>query len=346
MMIGLISTYDVFLASFLRLILSKHEEIIMTSDKAIKFSELSSFGSIEQARISLIEREVDGVIRLSHHEQFDWMTKRLSVKLREDLPSWPRFIEICERRNLFTHTGGHVTPQYISNCKIHGVDISGVNLGQKLKVTPEYYKTSVQVVYEIGVKLAHVLWRKFAKEKREEADSNLSRLGYELIFKRAYSLAETLLRFGTETLKSHSSERVRRMMLINRANAIRLQGRKAEAVAVIAREDWSAASAEFQICAAAVREELNEVIRLMEKIGTDGIPTAEDYRTWPVFRGLRTQPLFIDAFQKVFGEAIIQPKTVEIETLPHGALESMWGDDEADRVLMESKRKTELDSES
>lgn len=50
MVIGLISTYDAFLSNLLRVILNKHDEIVLTSEKNIKFSELSKFESIENLR--------------------------------------------------------------------------------------------------------------------------------------------------------------------------------------------------------------------------------------------------------------------------------------------------------
>ena len=109
MVIGLISTYDAFLSDLMRAIAKKQPQIFLTVDKVIKFSDLTSFTSIEDAKISLIDNEIEGVIRESHHEQFEWMQKRFAIELKKELPIWPRFVELCERRNLFTHTGGVVS---------------------------------------------------------------------------------------------------------------------------------------------------------------------------------------------------------------------------------------------
>lgn len=312
MIIGLVSAYDAFLSQLLRVVLTMHEEIVLTSEKSIKFSELSEFNSIEQARASLIDREIEAVLRESHHEQFAWMERRLSVSLRKDLTVWPMFIELCERRNLLTHTGGIVTDQYIGNCKAQGVDLSTVVLGSRLKVTPKYYSQAVAITYEIGVKLIHVLWRKFDKEGRTEADSALLNLGFDLIYERVYPIAEVLLKFGVTTLKTHASEEVRCMMVVNLANAIRLQKREAEAKKMLDSEDWSAASDKFKISVAAVSGRKKDVIDLMKQIGRDRKVGPEAYRTWPVFRGMRTDKEFIEAFENIFGEPLISAKRVEI----------------------------------
>jgi hypothetical protein len=71
MIVGLISAFDGFLASLLKVVISKHEEIVLTSQKQLTFRELSEFSSIEEARSTIIDREVEAVIRKSHHEQFE-----------------------------------------------------------------------------------------------------------------------------------------------------------------------------------------------------------------------------------------------------------------------------------
>lgn len=48
--VGLVSTYDAFLATLLKTVLGKHEEIFFTSQKQIFFSELLRFASIEEAK--------------------------------------------------------------------------------------------------------------------------------------------------------------------------------------------------------------------------------------------------------------------------------------------------------
>jgi hypothetical protein len=313
MVIGLVSSYDAFLSRLLRVVLDRHPEIVLTSEKTIKFSELSTFASIEEARTSLIDREIEAVIRSSHHEQFSWMETRFSMGLRKDLPVWPRFIELCERRNLLTHTGGFVSAQYIANCKAHKFDVSGVKVGSKLAVDSKYFSEAVSVVYEIGVKLCHVFWRKFADHERELADKALNNLGLDLIIGRAYDIAESVLSFGTHILKKHSSDSSRRVMIVNLANAIRLQHREEEAKGILGKEDWSAVDNNFRICVASVNGDIDQVLHLMPIIGANGTPSAEDYRTWPVFSGIRADNRFMTTFEEIFGEPLITTGAVKID---------------------------------
>ncbi len=311
--IGLVSTYDAFLGRLLRVVLNMHPEIVLTSQKEITFAELLQFGSIDEARFALIDREIETVIRSSHQDQFTWMENRFSIPLRKDLPVWPRFIELCERRNLLTHTGGVVSAQYLSNCKAHKVDCSDIHLGTRLPVDSNYFSDSVEIIYEMGVKLCHVFWRKFAEKEREQADHSLAELSYNLIYAQAYGIAEALLLFGTTILRRHSSDGVRRRMIVNLANAARLQGRKEEARRILQNEDWTAVDNNFKICVAAVNENVEEVIDLVSKIGAKAIPNAEDYRSWPVFLGVGSDERFIATFEEVFGEAFVTTTAMEID---------------------------------
>jgi hypothetical protein len=160
------------------------------------------------------------------------------------------------------------------------------------------------------------LWRKFAKDERERADDVLNQFCYSLIYERSYKIAEILLTFGTKTLKQHGSEKTRRMMIVNLANAIRLQKREPEAIALLDREDWSASGEEFQLCVAAVKGEIDRVVELMKRMGASGSITREDYRNWPVFRGIRTNPKFGATFEAVFGVPFATPKQPVLEKAP------------------------------
>jgi hypothetical protein len=300
-LVGLVSAFDGFLASLLRVVFNKHEEIILTSQKQITYKELTEFHSIDEARTTLIEREIESVIRKSHHEQFDWMQNHLGLKLKKGLKIWPIFVELCERRNLFTHTAGIVSAQYIKNCHDHKCDISGINVGQRLRVDNSYFKQAVEAVYEVGIKLCYVFWRKFDEGDSEKADSKFNQRSMDLIAARSYNLAEALLMFSKTVPRI--KDNTRRMMIVNLANAIRLQERGDEAKRLLDSEDWSATSNSFRICVASVRGNVDDVLDLMDELGTR-FP-AEDYRHWPVFRRTREDPRFMEKFETIFGEPLL-----------------------------------------
>lgn len=324
--IGLISVYDAYLSNLLRAVFNVHEELVFNSDREIKFSDLVKFGTIEEAKKQIIDTEVENVLRRSHHEQFEWMEKNFKMTLRKDLEVWPDFVELCERRNLLTHTGGFVSRQYLKNCENHGHKASG-KLDEKLETKADYFRKAVLIVNEIGLKLGHVLWRKFVPKDREEADEELNEQALDLIVQRQYHVAERLLQLGTETFSKHPSDLVRRMMVVNRANALRLGKHKEKAHEILAKEDWSATATKFRICVAAVQDDHDTLYDLMRKEGQHGEVKADQYRQWPVFRRLLKEEKFAEVFMEVFGEPLIpgdhfkMAETEEKEKIEVGAVE-------------------------
>jgi hypothetical protein len=205
--VSLVSQYDSYIGNLIRLVLLAKPEILNASERTLSFSDLVRFGSLDAARDFLIEKEVESVIRQSHAEQFCWFENKLKIPLRKDLEAWPAFIEVTERRNLFVHCDGVVSSQYLAVCRQHDVALSeSCVVGKRLRVSSRYFAGAFQCVYEVGVKLAQVLWRKLIPEELEDADTNLNQVCYEVLVAGNNKLAIKLLDFATMTLKKHSSE--------------------------------------------------------------------------------------------------------------------------------------------
>lgn len=302
--IGLISAFDAYLSSLLRTVFTLHNEIILTSDREIKFSDLAGFPSLEAVKDHIIEKEVETIIRQSHHEQFLMMESKFKLALKKDLDVWPEFIELCERRNLLTHTGGRVSQQYIKVCEKHGYNVTQ-NIGDRLKTDAEYFTKAVRIVSEMGIKLGHVMWRKFSPNEREDADSDLNEACFNLIGIREYELAESILELAVNVFSKKSNDSMRRMMVINLANAKRLKGDKDGANKTLDQFDWSATSIRFQVCVAAVKERMDDLCSLVRACGANGEISAQEYRDWPVFRGARKDAKFKSTFHQVFDEPLV-----------------------------------------
>jgi hypothetical protein len=99
MLIGLISVYDVYFSALLRAAAGKEAKAFLTDDKTIRLSDLNAFSSIEEAKESLIQGELDSVLRSSLTDQLDWCQKHFKFEpsLKSYLPHWPEFVEIFAR---------------------------------------------------------------------------------------------------------------------------------------------------------------------------------------------------------------------------------------------------------
>jgi hypothetical protein len=303
---ALVSHYDSFLGSLIRSLFYMRPELLNTSDRKLSFGELNTFSSIDAAREFVVEKEVETQIRNSHVEQFKWMENKFGIVLTKDLPSWSTFIEVMERRNLFVHCNGIVSTQYLSVCSEEGVDCSKVEVGQELQVSSQYFDQAYTTIVEIGVKLAHVLWRKLKPDEMKTADGNLNNVCLDLIRDEKYTLAQNLLDFAVQ-YKKFGDESIRRIFVLNRAQAYKWAGDNKKAREILESEDWKASNEKFQLGHAVLKDDFNSAAKLMRRLGTGGgSPSKGDYREWPMFKSFRTTPQFALAYHEVFSEPFVE----------------------------------------
>jgi hypothetical protein len=315
LLVSLVSQYDAYLGRLLRVVFIKKPEILNGSDKKLSFESLSSFSSIDAAREYILEKEVEGILRSSHADQFKWMERTFDLVLTKGLKSWPSFIELTERRNLFVHTDGIVSSQYISVCRVHGVPIQPeIAEGHRLGVPQAYFKDAHAIMYEIGVKLGHVLWRKLFPDERQKADNHLTSLAYDLIDRAKYSLAIRLLDFACDELKKFSDEGHQLTFLVNRAQAYKWNGDDERCRKIMRSVDWTAKGDQFRLADAVLAEDWNKAAKIMRRIGKDGPVNQTDYRDWPLFRNFRESDQFLATYAEVFGEDF--SRTSEVKQLP------------------------------
>lgn len=286
----------------IRAIVENRPEIIANSDRSLTLSELVDIGDYDSAKNFLVEKEIETVMRKSHTDHFDWLEAKLSMKLRKELPSWKNFIELTERRNLLVHCDGLVSHQYLSTCRENGIKCDGCKVGEKLTVPPKYFREACDTITEIAVKLVHVIWRKLIPSQREAADDSLNLVSFELIVHENYRLAENLLEFATETLKTHSSDRSRLTFVVNLAQCYKWNGSEKKCLGLLAGHDWSARGLDFQLCEAVLTDDAERTEKLMRQIGSTGAMSDQAYREWPVFRKVRKEEFFQKTYRDVFGE--------------------------------------------
>ena len=309
----LIHKYDAYLGRLLRVAFLVKPELLSASQRSITFADLTGFRSLKAAQESIIEKEVESVIRDSHIDQFKWMEKRFKLSLHKNLDVWPNFVEITERRNLFVHCDGIVSSQYLKSCKQEGVELDAdIKVGSKLRVDLMDFQRAYDVIFEIGIKLGHVLWRKLEPDDINNADRALHFTGYELLKEDQYDLSKILLHFATDTLKKSSSDLLRRQNFINLCIAYKFSGDKQKCDTLLNSEDWTACGPEFRMAVAVLKDKYTEAVEIMNSIGAKGAVNREEYSTWPLFKKFRTSKEFLSAYHNLFGEEFVLPEDDEV----------------------------------
>ncbi len=299
---SMVAQYDSFFGKIIRFMFAVKPELLNASDRALAFTDLVLFPDIEAAREFIIEKEIESVIRKSHADQFAWLKGKLNTSFNKELPCWPTFIELTERRNLFVHTDGRVSSQYLSVCESHEAFIAQeTTVGSTLDVPNEYFQEAYKCVFEIGVKMAHVIWRRLCPDRINESDNNINDITFYLIQNDEYELAIRILSHFTSKQIKHANDSNRRTMLINIAQAYKWSGRDEECMNCLASVDWSACEDKFRLAVATLKGDYDKAYDVMSRLRHDGSFHQSFFRDWPVFRELRKEKRFLRTFEECYG---------------------------------------------
>jgi hypothetical protein len=275
-------------------------EILNESEKNISVCDLLQYKDIEDAKKKIIEREVDAILRESHAEHIQWLENKLSTSFRGDQELWKKFIEIMERRNLLIHSNGLATEQYINVCKKHNIQFKDkINVGKELKISSAYFLESSETIFEFGIKLSQVIWRRLDPDKIELADTILNGVAYELLVSNKNMLVKKILDFTTQPAFKPFSEENRLYFLINKAIALRDLGEKDEAKKIIRENDFSATRDLFKLAASVLLEDFSNASKIMLTLKERH--NMKNYFTyWPLFNDFRKTNEFQSAYKKIF----------------------------------------------
>lgn len=248
--ITLISYFDHLMGRIVQCLYKSKPEIINLSDKQITLAQLNDFGSLSAAQDYFLEKEIELLLRRSHTEQFEWLESKFNINLRTNQEDWANFIELTERRNLYVHTNGRVSNQYLQVCKKNKVPVpSGLKSGDYLITDLSYFKKSYSLVYKLGVQLTHVLWRKILPDQKQHADESFVDVTYNLLKEEDYNLAIELFDFlfNTPHMQRFHDDYTRRLHIINRAQAYKWSGDNPACQKLLDNEDWSSTGDRFKL---------------------------------------------------------------------------------------------------
>lgn len=307
--VSIISQYDAFLGELFKSLCQINPNIIRSCERELNVEDLFNYNTIDELKNHIIDKEVDSLLREEHYEQLKVLEKRISnvtgkdFTLTKDLAILPSFIELTQRRNLFVHSNGLTTRQYLEAKKKWNFesDCCG-RLNEELQVKPEYCNKAFQILFEMSVKLIHVLWRKFAPEERQLADEDLNDIIYHLLVDNEYLLAIEIANFATNDIKKFSCDQMRKFIIINKAIAFKMLDKEEECKKIIKNEDWSIGN-EFKLAKLVLEDDFTNAKALMLKIGNaDEMLCKKAYANWPLFKKFRKTEEFKSAYFELFKE--------------------------------------------
>jgi hypothetical protein len=159
--VSLVTKFDEFLVEMLSVSYKQNSEWLKNPDKKISYRQLLEIKDIEDYKNDLILGEIESLMRDSHYEQVHFLDEKLKLGIESGFTGWKQFIEITERRNLFVHTGGRVSPVYLVNCKKHGVPLDPtIKEDVILGASEDYNAKGVDCFYEMAVRISQAISRR------------------------------------------------------------------------------------------------------------------------------------------------------------------------------------------
>lgn len=312
--IGLFSAYDAYIGELLKAIFEKRPDLLKKISKSIDLSSVVAALDLEQLKNEALEEYIEDFRRDGYAKQFECLEKFFDLQLTK-FSNYPRFIEASQRRHLFTHCSGQVSQQYIECCKTAGYESDDFppERGKILDLGPSYFYSVCDVLFEVGVKLSHTLWRKQFPDELEQADKALSDTIFELLKNEKWNRAITLGEFAYSQKKHFDKERAK-IVTANYCIALKFGGGQREAERILENTDWSDSMPDFKIAKAVLLDDYKEAARLMEIIGKEGeLISEESYLTWPLFRQFRSSSEFRETYEKIYGYSFVAEAKKEVE---------------------------------
>jgi hypothetical protein len=301
---ALISEYETFLARILKLVLLERPEVCAGLQKTVETAHVFGCDTIQNLRSLVVDEVIDRFLYRGCEDQLKWLTDTFHVELKSNIDFFPQFVEISERRNLYTHSDGVITEKYLSKCAAVGVLTgSDLHVGDELLVGRGYYKDAWQTLLVVGLETGVSLWRHLLPVEIEEASAIANgEMLLEPIIKEQYALAQRLGEFLIRTERSGLSPKVRDTIRINTAQAYKWAGNGTDCARVLGNIDQASASPVAKLGLCVLNDRFPEATALVEEIGDCEDMKPEYYRDWPLFKELRKRPQFRTSFARVFGK--------------------------------------------
>lgn len=300
--VSMVTQLDLLIASHIRAVLEKHPTII-SKEKSLTYEEAVSFTSLEDIRSHFVDDEIDSVLRASHADHLDWFEKKLGIKLKDMLgESYSSYIELTERRNLFVHTDGVVSSQYIRVCKKFGYKFkSDTKKGSVLDMDPSYYKEAFNCIFEVALKLSWSFYRKIYPNKIVDIDGYFSNFAISVVRDRS-TMSDMLLSFMLENCEG-SRDYEKNLFVINLALCKKISGNTKVAIEILDSKDWSSVNAEFRLANSIIRDDYDEACNYMLLIDKKSeLIRQESYHSDPLYDLFRKTDIFKSTYRKIFKE--------------------------------------------
>ena len=148
----IVNSYEKILGDVIRWQLN-NDPSIGKKDQAISYKDILSFGSFDDVKKHVIDKEIEDFLkRKSTEEQLKYLDDTLGVDIASHFPSLPEFKEFLLRRHAIVHAGGIATSEYVRRVKkIPNYNGELISEGEFLPLSHSYVTKGWNNAYSMGI---------------------------------------------------------------------------------------------------------------------------------------------------------------------------------------------------
>ena len=314
---SVVSKFDEFIIDVLKTSYRQNPVWLKNPEKKISYKELLEISSLDSLKDEIIAKEIDALMRDSHLLQVTFLDSKLKLGVEKEFPGWIDFLEITERRNLFVHTGGAVSPQYIDNCGKWKIPLDKrVKEGVHLSASDDYIRKTIDCFYELSVRVFQASVRRMFPNCFSDVDQLLNNRTVDLLSEERWGLADLIFTFalGIPTDLISKGE-YKYYFLLNRCIARKFSGK--DFASDLHSIDWSPFHPKYHFAVAVLEDRFVDAEKLMRSEVVRDEVDEQNFKEWPLLREFRKTDLFLcaykDFFGKDFNEQLLDDAAKEIE---------------------------------
>lgn len=310
---SVVSKFDKFIITVLQTSYLQNPNWLKNPDKNISYKQLLEIESLELLKKDIIAKEIDMLMRDSHHVQISFLDGKLKLGIEKEFPSWLEFLEITERRNLFVHTGGTVSPIYMDNCKEWKIPIdTQIKEGDHLSANDKYIQKAIDCFYELSVRVAQASIRRMFPESFENADNRLNNSSVKLLVDERWELAERIFKFALSIPEKFLAQGdVKYYFLLNSCIAKKFSGKAFNEE--LHSINWSPFHPKYHFAVAILEDRFDEAEKLMRSQAVQDKIPEQSFKEWPLLKEFRKTDAFLSAYKDIFKKNYSEELLVDVK---------------------------------
>lgn len=298
------SYYDSLLTDLLDHYYRIHKKSIK-KEKKFTTDDLLKYDSIEDLIDDIISEKVNSMILQQIKKQLIMIKQNEDLKInlnKEEIINWDVVEELFQRRNIIVHNDGIVNKHYLNNINKNLGFLNKQELKEGCEVTidKKYFLNVFDELILVGIIIVQKFWRKFDKNKLEDANHILLNDTFNLLIDKKWKIVERLGIFSRAINIKDKDYRL--YMDFNYLQSLKWQKKEGLLNEELKKYKIDKLGPIFKLAKYVLMNDKNNFYKnIKNAIIVDKI-TREDFFIWPLFREFRKDKDYKEKIENLFNE--------------------------------------------